>query len=147
MINAMKTLFLASMLSMSLSGWTTDYSQVISHLIQKPLVLTFVILCSCTQGALANDAPLSDEWTYDNTNLQTGFGAFGVLALSINYLSGLYFYRKSQNDQVQVLNQHIKELVQQIGDMKEKDRLPYAAQKLKNYMNRHKQKNQKIKGE
>ena len=75
------------------------------------------VLIFCTFLPIASGIEVTDEWVYHTTNAQTIIGAIGVLTMSLNFISGYYFYRKHQNKICYVIQQRIDEL-EEINNLK-----------------------------
>ncbi|HXW53575.1 MAG TPA: hypothetical protein VEL47_05680 [Myxococcota bacterium] len=78
-----------------------------------PMAITSLLLWTSTLSYaqnLVDDEPLTDRWSYDNTNAQTICGILGFLGLSVNFLSAWYFYRRGQHKLLAVHIQHRDEL-------------------------------------
>lgn len=99
MLTRFQGFFLPLILMLGLSCQAMDFS--------KAAASTAVILVLLPS---AFGITVTDEWTYNTTNAQTILGAISLVLTFTNFISGWYFYKKTQDRYAKVLSANIDEL-------------------------------------
>ena len=98
MISLARKLFFLIMFGFSIASWSGDYVNGITCLV----IATMPLVCEAID--------VTDQWTFDNVVAQSVLGGLGVVVLSINFISGHYFWRKTQDAIQHDLQNHIDDL-------------------------------------
>jgi len=83
----------------------TDTGRAMNKVICKLLLLILLTFGRPSWSIIA-----TDEWSYANTIAQTVFGILGVMVLSVNFISGRYFYYKVEDEIKEYLIEHLGDL-------------------------------------
>ena len=100
-----------------------DYS-----LSNKNLLFSCLLLSCSIAVEAQSDEPLSDKWTYEQTNIQTYCGIAGFLGLSVNFICAWYFYNQGQKKLIvehQNLKRDLIKRCKHLNKLSQKNNKPY----------------------